>query len=82
MKLAALNISEYFGKYSYTVCKISVSLSFVTLRGEGKLERARGEQDTLCAVASPPSPYLSWLATNVCICNSQQNSEISCDKYN
>jgi hypothetical protein len=30
------------------------------------MERARGEQDAFCAIASPPSPYLDWLATNVC----------------
>jgi hypothetical protein len=29
----------------------------------------------------PPSPYLGWLTTNVCICNGQRSSEISCDKY-
>jgi hypothetical protein len=43
-------------------------ISLTYMRGEGKMERARGEQDTLCAIAFPPSPYLNWLAT-VCICN-------------
>jgi hypothetical protein len=49
--------------YMYTGRKISASLSYVTVRGEGKMERARGEQDSLCAIASSPSPYLGWLAT-------------------
>jgi hypothetical protein len=44
------------------------------------MERARGEQDTLCAIASPLSPYLGWLADSVCVCNGQQSSEIFCDK--
>jgi hypothetical protein len=30
---------------SYTGRKISVSLRYVTVRGEGKMERARKEQD-------------------------------------
>jgi hypothetical protein len=29
----------------YTGCKIFASLSYVTVRGAGKLERAMGEQD-------------------------------------
>jgi hypothetical protein len=42
--------------------------------------KARAKQDALHAVASSPSPYLGWVATNVCICNSQRSSEISCNK--
>jgi hypothetical protein len=42
---------------------------------------ARGEQDALCAIVSPPSLQLGRLAINVCICNGQRSSEISCDKY-
>jgi hypothetical protein len=30
------------------------------------MERAGGEQDVYCAIASPSSPYLSWLDTNMC----------------
>jgi hypothetical protein len=40
------------------------------------MERARGEQDDLF----PSLPYLGWLAIDVCICNDQRSSEISCDK--
>jgi hypothetical protein len=45
---------------------------------EGK---GKGEQDALCAIASPPSPNPGWLAANVCLSNSQRSSEIFCDKY-
>lgn len=34
--------------------------------------RARGEQDTSCAIASPPTPYHGWLAINLCICNGHE----------
>jgi hypothetical protein len=44
------------------------------------MESTKREQDALCAIASPPSPYLCWLATNVNICNGQRSSEIFCDK--
>jgi hypothetical protein len=44
--------------------------------GEGKLKRARGEQDALCTITSPPSQYHSWLDTDVHICNSQRSSDI------
>jgi hypothetical protein len=40
---------------NYTVCRTSESFCYITVRGEGKMESARGEQDVLCAVASPPS---------------------------
>jgi hypothetical protein len=53
----------------------------VTVRGEGMMERARGEQDALCTIASPPSPHHDWLASNVCICNDQGSSKISCGRY-
>jgi hypothetical protein len=36
----------------------------------------KGGQDAFCAVASPP-----LAGHNVCICNGQRSSEISCDKY-
>jgi hypothetical protein len=37
---------------------------------------------TPCALSFfPPTSYLDWLATNVCICTGQRSSEISCDKY-
>jgi hypothetical protein len=65
----------------YTGHKISVSLSYIIVRGERKMERARGEQDALYTITFPLSPYLGWLATSVCICNGQRSSEISCDKY-
>jgi hypothetical protein len=32
---------------TYTGCRISASLSYFTVRGEGKMERAWGEQDAL-----------------------------------
>jgi hypothetical protein len=41
-------------------------LSCVTLRGEGRWKGQGGEQDALCAITSPPSPYRDWLAANVC----------------
>jgi hypothetical protein len=66
-----------FATTMYTGRKMSESLSYVTVNGKGQ----GGEQDTLCAIASPPYPYLGWLATNVCICDGQRSSEISCDKY-
>jgi hypothetical protein len=65
----------------YTGRKISASLRYVTVRGEGKMEGARGEKDASCAIASPPSAYHGWQTANVCICNGQRSSEISCDKY-
>jgi hypothetical protein len=73
--------SEYWimTKNHYTGRKISVSLSYVTVRGEGKLER--GKQDALCDIASPPSSYHGWLATNACICNGQRSSKIFCGTY-
>jgi hypothetical protein len=44
--------------------KISASMGYVAVRGEGKIDgAARGEQDALCDIVSPPSPYLSRLAT-------------------
>jgi hypothetical protein len=46
-----------------------------------KMERARVKQDALRAIASPASPYLGWLASNFCICNGEQSSEIPCNKY-
>jgi hypothetical protein len=46
----------------YTGRKLSASLSYVTVREE-KMERSRGSK----TIASPPSPYLGWLATNVCM---------------
>jgi hypothetical protein len=64
----------------YTARKISANLSDVTVKGDGKLERAMGYQDGLCAVAFPPSLFLSWLATDVCICNGERSSELCCDK--
>jgi hypothetical protein len=36
--------------------KISASLRYVTVSREGKMEMAKGEQDGLCAIASPPAP--------------------------
>jgi hypothetical protein len=39
----------------YTGHKVSVSLSYVTVRGEWKMERTRGEQDTFCDISCPPS---------------------------
>jgi hypothetical protein len=45
------------------------------------MERVRGEQDALCAIASPPSTYRGWLTNNVCFCNGQRSSGISCDKF-
>jgi hypothetical protein len=57
----------------YTRRKIYPNLGYVTVRGEGKMERARGEQYALFAIASPLSPF--------CISNGQRSSEISCDKY-
>jgi hypothetical protein len=61
------NYSLFSPALEYTGRKISVSLSNITVRGEWKMERARGEKDAFCAVTSPPSPYLVWLAANVCI---------------
>jgi hypothetical protein len=70
---------------SYLNCtwrKICASLSNVIVRGKGKVKRTRREdQDALCAIVLPPSPYLGWLATNVCVCYCQRSSEMSYDKY-
>jgi hypothetical protein len=63
---------------NYTGRKISTSLSYITVRGEGKIERATEEQDALCAVASLPVP---WLAGHQHICIGQQSLEISYKKY-
>jgi hypothetical protein len=41
--------------------KTAANLSYVTVGGEEKMERARVEQHA-CAIVSPPSPYLGWLA--------------------
>jgi hypothetical protein len=57
--------ASYFYAIRYTEFKISSSLSYVTVRGEGKMEMVRGEQDALCTIVSPLSTYLGWLATNV-----------------
>jgi hypothetical protein len=57
--------------WTHNICEPELRHS----KREGKMERARGEKDTLCAVASPPSPYLGWLANDACIC--QWSSEIS-----
>jgi hypothetical protein len=65
----------------YTGCKISVSLTYVTGRGKVRWKGQGGELNALCAIASPSSPYLGWLATCVRFCNSQRSSEISCDKF-
>jgi hypothetical protein len=43
--------------------KYFVSLSYVTVRKEQKMERARREQDALCATASSPSLTLAGWAT-------------------
>jgi hypothetical protein len=48
---------------NYTGGKISASLGYVTVRGEGMIERARGELNAFCAVASHSSPYFGWLAS-------------------
>jgi hypothetical protein len=48
--------------------------------GEEKMAMAMSEQDAFCAIASPPTPNLGWLANNVCICNGPRSSDISCDK--
>jgi hypothetical protein len=65
------NISHFLFIILYTGCKIFASLGYVTVKGEGKMERAREEQDALCAVASPPSLppslYLGWLQSPRCV---------------
>jgi hypothetical protein len=51
--------------HGYGICtcsKISANLRCVTVKAEEKTERARGEQDILCAIVSLPSPYHGWLA--------------------
>jgi hypothetical protein len=74
----------YDGQHSYIGRKVSASLSSARSKREAKLEKSREEQEALCAVASPPSPYLGslagWLAVNMCICNGQRSSDISCGK--
>jgi hypothetical protein len=71
---------SYWFVFLYTGRKISARLSYVTVRGQ----KGGGGSKTPYAIAwrsSRPSPYLGWLATNVCICNGQRSSKISCDKY-
>jgi hypothetical protein len=78
-----IRISQLRGNpnLKYTTRKISASMTYLTVRREGNMGRARGEQDALFAVANLPSPHLGWLATNVCVCDDQQSSEISCGKF-
>jgi hypothetical protein len=65
----------------YNGRKISASLAYFTVRGEKEIERARWEHDALCAIGSPLSPHLGWLADSEReFCNGQQSSEISCDE--
>jgi hypothetical protein len=47
----------------YTAWKISASLSYVTVRREGQMERAREEQDVLCTIASPPLKFPALCGT-------------------
>lgn len=63
------------------VRKISPSLMYVTVGGEGKITRGRCQQQTLCSVTSSLAPYQGSLALNLCI-NCQHSSEISCEKCN
>jgi hypothetical protein len=64
----------------HTGHRISGSLSYITGSGERQIERARQEQDAVCPIAFLSSLNLGWLATDMCFCNSQRCSEISCDK--
>jgi hypothetical protein len=44
--------------------------------------RREGVARCLCVVASPPSPYLGWLADNVCVFVTVNEAlDISCHKY-
>jgi hypothetical protein len=52
-------VATTFFYKNYTGCKISASLNYITVRGEGKTGKARKQQDTLCATASPS---VLWLA--------------------
>jgi hypothetical protein len=59
------------------ICKLNLCQS----KGGREGGKGKGEQDALCAIASPPSLPVPRLATNMCVCNSQRSLEISCDKY-
>jgi hypothetical protein len=60
--------------------QISTSLCYVTVREE-KLEGARGDQDALRAIPSPPSPNLGRPPTCV-IRNGPRSSQKFCDERN
>jgi hypothetical protein len=82
---------NYKNAVSYTFWYLKVNLYWMQNICKSELHhskrgreggKGKGEQDSLwCTVASPPSPYLSWLATNARICNGQWSLEISCYKY-
>jgi hypothetical protein len=67
---------------SYTGCKISASLRYITVRGTVNMGRTMVAKDVVHAITSPPYPYDGWLTADVCICDCQRSSEISCDKPN
>jgi hypothetical protein len=74
------NLSQNFLCYVYWMQNIYEPELCHSKRGIEDGKGVGGGKDASWAIASPPSPYLSWLASE-CICNSQQSSKISCDKY-
>jgi hypothetical protein len=55
---------------------MSASLSYVTVKGEGKLETARAEKDAICRCRFPSLP-VTWLAGHRRVCNGRRNTECS-----
>lgn len=69
-----------FRNHGYTGRRISANLSYVIVREEETMERARGARRLVrYRFTFLPVPRLA--AANVWICNGQRSSEISCDKY-
>lgn len=69
-----ISIMPWSHPSSYEGRKISASLGYITVRGKGKMEMAKGEQSALCA--NPPhSPHRSLLACDVKIpCDKQRST--------
>jgi hypothetical protein len=61
-------LQDGYKEFHHTRRKISVNLSSITVRGKGRMKRARGSK-TPYAISFSHPPSASY---NVCICNGQQ----------
>jgi hypothetical protein len=68
------SIAKTYENWKQNICKPGLRNS---KRGRWKGQRG----DKTPYALSLPSLYFGWLDANVCICNGQRSSEISCDKY-